>query len=222
MVRHSKKNNQKKHQAKSELSGEALMADALQRIAKINIKSGNSISGNTFDKQISQNNVSQIRLITDIPQKEEKTPSSIPTLNDGEDIVSSQKDYVDLKIGKEILNFEKKLIKEISEGKSSIQKWGIGLIIGALIGAAGIMVAMQLFSAQQLKEYISDNFSNKFEISINDTNINVMRLEKEQKTIKQTLEGMTKNSKGTKKNKLKPQPLHSPDGKKRGGADAAN
>lgn len=198
MAHQSKKNKQKKNQSKPELSGEALMADALRRISNINGKSVESISGNTFDQQITQNNSTKLKLITDLPQKEEKTPSGIPALNDEGVIVSSQRDYVDLKIGKEILNFEKKLIREISDGKSSIQKWGIGLIIGAILAASATMVTMQLFSTQQLKDFISINFTEKFERAINETNTNVMLLEKEQKSLIKTVEGMKNTTKGNK------------------------
>lgn len=198
MAYQSKKNKQKKNQSKPELSGEALMADALRRIANINGKSIESISGNTFDQQIIQNNSAKLKLITDLPQKEEKTPSGIPTLNDEGVIVSSQRDYVDLKIGKEFLNFETKLIREISDGKSSIQRWGIGLIIAAILGAFATMVTMQLFSTQQLKDFISTNFTEKFERAINETNTNVMLLEKEQKSLKKTVEVLKKTTKGNK------------------------
>jgi hypothetical protein len=198
MAYQSKKNKQKKNQSKPELSGEALMADALRRILNISGKSIASISSNTFDQQIIQNNSAKLKLTTDLPQKEEKTPSGIPTLNDEGVIVSSQRDYVDLKIGKEILNFETKLIREISDGKSSIQRWGIGLIIAAIFAASATMVTMQLFSTQQLKDFISTNFTEKFERAINETNTNVMLLEEEQKSLKKTVEGL-KNT--TKKNK---------------------
>jgi DNA-binding transcriptional regulator GbsR (MarR family) len=60
------------------------------------------------------------------------------------------------------------------------------------------MVTMQLFSTQQLKDFISTNFTEKFERAINETNTNVMLLEEEQKSLKKTVEGL-KNT--TKKNK---------------------
>lgn len=196
MRRQNEKKKKKKNQSKPELSGEALMADALKRIAKINGKSDNSVFDNTFDEKISQSKIAKLKLTTDLPQKEEKTPSEMHALTDEDETVSSQKDYVDFKIGKEILNFEKKLIKEISEGKSSIQKWGFSLIVAAILAAAGIMVAMQLFSTQQLKDFIATNYTEKFDSAINETNKNVMLLGKEQKALKKTVEGMKSNTRG--------------------------
>ena len=198
MRKYNKNSKNKKNQPKAELSGEALMADALNRISKINGKSNGSGLGSTFDEKISQNKISRVKLLTDLPQREEKTPSEIPALTNESETISSQKDYVDLKIGKEILNFEKKLIQEISDGKSSIQRWGIALIVGALLAAAGIMVGMQLFATQQLKDFIENNFTEKFNRAISETNQNIKLLDNEQQTLKESIESI-KNSNRRKK-----------------------
>jgi len=211
-----RKNKKKRNRPHQELLGKALMVDALRRISRINGQSTEQISVNTFDTQIYRENISKSRIITDLTQKEDETPSGLPPINEEEEIGSSQRDYVDLKIDKEILNFEKKLIREISDGKSSIQKWGIGLIIASIIAAAGIMLTMQLFATQQLKDFISINFTEKFERAIKVTNTKVMHLEEEQKILKRTIENI--KSPLSKMNKdRKPQQSAARDGKQHGG-----
>jgi hypothetical protein len=185
-----RKNKKTKKEHKPDLSGELLMDNALKRIAKLNGKSATHSSSNTFDAILSKKTISKVHLLTDLPQRDEKTPSEARVPISDDEMVSSQKDYLDFKVDKEILNFEKKLIKEISEGKSSIQKWGIGLVVAAILASAGIMVAMQLFSTQQIKDFINTSFTEKFDNAINETNNNLMLLEKEQNDIKKTIDGL--------------------------------
>ena len=188
------RNKKTKKEHKQDLSGESLMADALKRIAKFNGKSATHSNSNTFDERLSRKNITKVQLLTDLPQRDEKTPSEarVPISEDEE--VSSQKDYLDFKVDKEILNFEKKLVKEISEGKSSIQRWGIGLVVAAILASAGIMAAMQLFSTQQIKDFINTNFTEKFDRAISESNNNLMLLKKEQNDIKNTIDGLKNNN----------------------------
>jgi hypothetical protein len=189
MGKFSKKN---KNKPKPDLSGEALMIDALKRIEKINGKLAVGACTNTFDEKITKRNISKIKHLTNLPQDADKTPSETGVPLAEEKTVSSQDDYVDYKVDKKIFNFEKKLFNEISKEKSSIQKWGIGLVVGAIIAAGSMMVVLQLFSTQQIKDFINTNFTEKFDRAISETNKNLLLLQKEQNDIKITIDSLQK------------------------------
>lgn len=202
MGKSNRSNKKSRHVQKEDLTGESLMFDALRRISKINGKESSVPSSDTSDEIISSRNIVNVKLLTDQPQAEEPTPTEYSASISDDVSISSQRDYVDLKIGREFLNFERNLVKEISDGKSSVQKWGMALVVAAILASAGIMVAMQLFSTQQLKDFINNNFSEKYDEAITDINNEITHIKKEQANIQKTIDSAKiKNSQVIKKEK---------------------
>ncbi len=117
MGKANKRNKKTKKEHKLCLSGESLMVDALKRIRKINGKPHSFLSNETFDEFLPSKNIYKTKHLNDLPQRDEitYTDARVPIHKDKDETLSSQdQDYVDFKVDKEILNFEKKLIKEIS------------------------------------------------------------------------------------------------------------